>query len=113
MGKETKMNNFMHSDTIIVILSLVFMIILGLVFRSLMNKLTRMKQRKAKMRGGLKQMAESMQHVTRAMSNDLEILNCPKKVMRTYNMRKQAIKNNLSQEEKDELQRQMGMAQSV
>ena len=62
----------------------------------------------------------------RAMSNDLEIPNCPKKVMRTNsnknrnqedmltnNMRKQAIKNNLSQEEKDELQRQMGLAQSV
>ena len=71
------------------------------------------------------------------MSNDLEIPNCPKKVMRTYsnknrnqedtvanntrkqedmvtnNMRKQAIKNNLSKEEKDELQRQMGLAQSV
>merc|ERR1712007_156051 len=116
----------MHSDTIIVILSLVFMIVLGLVFRSLMNKLTRMKQRKAKMRGGLKQMAESMHHVTKAMSNDLEIPNCPKKVMRTYsnknrnqedmltdNMRKQAIKNNLSQEEKEELQMQMGLAQSV
>ena len=63
--KEAKMKKFMHSDTIIVILSLLFMIVLGLVFRSLMNKLTRMKQRKAKMRGGLKQMAESMHHVTR------------------------------------------------
>ena len=63
--KETKMNNFMHSDTIIVIVSLVFMIVLGLAFRSLMNKLTRMKQRKAKMRGGLRHIAESMNHVTR------------------------------------------------
>jgi len=121
-----KMNNFMHSDTTIVILSLVVMITLGLVFRSLCNKLTNINQRKAKMRGGLKQMAESMNYVTRAMSNDLEIPNCPKKVMRTYsnqnrrqgdvftnNMRKQAINNNLSKEEKEELQRQMGLAQSI
>ena len=130
---ESKMMHMMHSDTITVVLSLVVMIALGLVFRSICNKVTSINERKARVRGGLKRMAESMNYVTRSMSNDLVLPNCPKAVMRTYSnmnrksggdgsqkgdmptksMRKQAINNNLTQEEKEELQRQMCMAQSV
>ena len=55
----------MHSDTIIVVFSLVVMIMVGLVFRSLCMKLTSINQRKERVRGGLKQIAESMNYVTR------------------------------------------------
>ena len=61
----TKMHHLMHSDTLIVVVSLVVMIILGLVFRSLCMKLTSVNQRKERMRGGLKQIAEHMNYVTR------------------------------------------------
>ena len=61
----SKMHHLMHSDTPIVVGSLVFMIILGLVFRSLCMKLTSVNQRKERMRGGLKQIAEHMNYVTR------------------------------------------------
>ena len=61
----TKMHHLMHSDTIIVVFSLVVMIMVGLVFRSLCMKLTSINQRKERVRGGLKQIAESMNYVTR------------------------------------------------
>ena len=61
----TKMHHLMHSDTIIVVISLVVMIILGLVFRSIFMKLSSINERKERVRGGLKQMAESMNYVTR------------------------------------------------
>ena len=62
---ESKMHSLMHSDTIILVVSLMAMIVLGLVFRSLCIKLTSINKRKERMRGGLKQMAESMNYVTR------------------------------------------------
>ena len=65
----TKMHHLMHSDTIIVVFSLVVMIMVGLVFRSLCMKLTSINQRKERVRGGLKQIAESMNYVTRYYSN--------------------------------------------
>ena len=61
----TKMHHLMHSDTIIVVVSLVVMIVVGLVFRSLCMKLTNINKRKQRVRGGLKQIAESMNYVTR------------------------------------------------
>ena len=61
----TKMHHLMHSDTLIVVVSLVVMIILGLVFRSLCLKLSSVNQRKERMRGGLKQIAEHMNYVTK------------------------------------------------
>ena len=61
----TKMHHLMHSDTIIVVVSLLVMIAVGLVFRSLCMKLTSINQRKERVRGGLKQIAESMNYVTR------------------------------------------------
>merc|ERR1719312_865671 len=60
------------------------MIMVGLVFRSLCMKLTSINQRKERVRGGLKQIAESMNYVTRSMSNDLYVLNSPRSVIRTY-----------------------------
>lgn len=36
------------------------------------------------MRGGLRQLADHMNHVTRSMSNDLESPDSPKSVIRTY-----------------------------
>jgi len=130
--KESKMHHLMHSDTLIVVLSLVVMIVLALVFRSLCMKLASINQRKERMRGGLKQMAESMNYVTRSMSNDLELPNCPKAVLRTYSnygrsdqsspqrgdmhansLRVHTINNNFSKQEAEELQMQMSVAQSV
>ena len=61
----TKMHHLMHSDTLIVVVSLLVMIILGLVFRSLCLKLSSVNQRKERMRGGLKQIAEHMNYVTK------------------------------------------------
>ena len=61
----TKMHHLMHSDTIIVVISLVVMIVLALLFRSLCMKLASINERKERVRGGLKQMAESMNYVTR------------------------------------------------
>merc|ERR1712002_1083929 len=80
----TKMHHLMHSDTIIVVFSLLVMIMVGLVFRSLCMKLTSINQRKERVRGGLKQIAESMNYVTRSMSADLYIPDSPRSVIRTY-----------------------------
>merc|ERR1739844_547861 len=69
----------MYSDTLIVVISLIIMIIVGLVFRTCCLKLT-----KQRVRGGLRQLADHMNHVTRSMSNDLELPDSPKSVIRTY-----------------------------
>jgi len=128
----TKMHHLMHSDTIIVVFSLVVMIMVGLVFRSLCMKLTSINQRKERVRGGLKQIAESMDYVTRSMSNDLYIADSPRSVIRTYsnynrrgtdeqtspspvrrgeentnNMRVVAINNNLTKKEKEDMEMRM------
>lgn len=81
---DTKMAHLMHSDTMIVVTALVVMIVVGLIFRNLFLRLASMKARKARMRGGLKALADHMNVVTRAMSNDLEPQNSPKAVMKTY-----------------------------
>ena len=39
---------------------------------------------KQRVRGGLRQLADHMNHVTRSMSNDLESPDSPKSVIRTY-----------------------------
>merc|ERR1711997_1200877 len=69
----------MYSDTLIVVISLIIMIIVGLVFRTCCLKLT-----KQRVSGGLRQLADHMNHVTRSMSNDLESPDSPKSVIRTY-----------------------------
>merc|ERR1719433_1190937 len=74
----------MYSDTLIVVISLIIMIIVGLVFRTLCTKLTSCNQRKERVRGGLKALADHMNHVTRSMSDDLELPDSPKTVIRTY-----------------------------
>ena len=70
--------------------------------------------------------------IFRSMSNDLELPNCPKAVLRTYSnygrsdqsspqrgdmhansMRVHAINNNFSKQEAEELEMQMSVAQSV
>jgi len=134
----TKMHHLMHSDTIIVVVSLVVMIVVGLVFRSLCMKLTNINTRKQRVRGGLKQIAESMNYVTRSMSNDLELPDSPRSVIRTYSnykrrgaegdtspapprrgeehnnsLRVAAINNNLSKTEREELEMQMFVAQTI
>jgi len=80
----TKIHHLMYSDTLIVVISLVIMIIVGLVFRTLCMKLTSCNQRKERMRGGLRALADHMNHVTRSMSDDLELPDSPKTVIRTY-----------------------------
>jgi len=134
----TKMHHLMHSDTIIVVVSLVVMIVVGLVFRSLCMKLTNINKRKQRVRGGLKQIAESMNYVTRSMSNDLELTDSPRSVIRTYSnynrrgaegdtspspprrgeehtnsLRVAAINNNLSKREREDLEMQMFVAQTI
>merc|ERR1719411_630744 len=74
----------MYSDTLIVVISLIIMIIVGLVFRTCCLKLTSCNQRKERVRGGLRQLADHMHHVTRSMANDLELPDSPKTVIRTY-----------------------------
>merc|ERR550532_564663 len=69
----------MYSDTLIVVISLIIMIIVGLVFRTCCLKLS-----KQRVRGGLRQLADHMNHVTKSMSNDLESPDSPKSVIRTY-----------------------------
>merc|ERR1719245_992500 len=71
----------MYSDTLIVVISLIIMIIVGLVFRTCCLKLTKQRVSKQRVRGGLRQLADHMNHVTRSMSNDLE---SPESVIRTY-----------------------------
>jgi len=80
----TKIHHLMYSDTLIVVISLIIMIIVGLVFRKCCMKLTSCNQRKERVRGGLRQLADHMNHVTRSMSNDLELPDSPKTVIRTY-----------------------------
>merc|ERR550539_528768 len=74
----------MYSDTLIVVISLIMMIIVGLVFRTCCLKLTKQRVTKQRVRGGLRQLADHMNHVTRSMSNDLESPDSPKSVIRTY-----------------------------
>merc|ERR550525_563225 len=71
----------MYSDTLIVVISLIIMIIVGLVFRTCCLKLAKQRLSKQRVRGGLRQLADHMNHVTRSMSNDLD---SPKSVIRTY-----------------------------
>merc|ERR1712014_96804 len=80
----TKIHHLMYSDTLIVVISLVMMIIVGLVFRSCCLKLTQQRITKQRVRGGLRQLADHMNHVTKSMSNDLESPDSPKSVIRTY-----------------------------
>ena len=80
-----KMMHLMHSDTMIVVIALIVMIILGLVFRSCCLRMTSTKARKERVRGGLKALADHMNSVTKAMSNELEEHpDSPRAVMRTY-----------------------------
>merc|ERR1719510_342163 len=72
----------MYSDTLIVVISLIIMIIVGLVFRTCCLKLAKQRVSKQRVRGGLRQLADHMNHVT--MSNDLESPDSPKSVIRTY-----------------------------
>lgn len=82
---QHKMMHLMHSDTMIVVIALIVMIILGLVFRSCCLRMTSTKARKERVRGGLKALADHMNSVTKAMSNDLEDHpDSPRAVMRTY-----------------------------
>merc|ERR1712025_487778 len=74
----------MYSDTLIVVISLIIMIIVGLVFRTCCLKLAKQRVSKQRMRGGLRQLADHMNHVTRSMSNDLESPDSPKSAIRTY-----------------------------
>merc|ERR1712141_585460 len=74
----------MYSDTLIVVISLIIMIIVGLVFRTCCLKLAKQRLSKQRVRGGLRQLADHMNHVTRSMSNDLESPDSPKSVIRTY-----------------------------
>jgi len=81
---NTRMTHLMHSDTMIVVIALIAMIVLGLIFRSLCMRLTSKNVRKERVRVGLRAMAEHMNTVTRSMSNDLEPPDSPQAVMRTY-----------------------------
>merc|ERR1719219_236471 len=74
----------MYSDTLIVVISLIIMIIVGLVFRTCCLKLAKQRVSKQRVRGGLRQLADHMNHVTKSMSNDLESPDSPKSVIRTY-----------------------------
>jgi len=86
-GMGEKLEQLMHSDTMVLVVGLLAMIVLGLMFRSLCLRLSRDNSRKQLMREGLKQIAGHMDMVTRSMSNDLELPNSPKTVMRTYSRR--------------------------
>lgn len=81
---EDKLGKLIYSDTLILIVSLVVMIIVALILRSLCLKLTVIKERKSKMRGGIRQIATHMDLVTKSMSNDLFIPDSPQSVIRTY-----------------------------
>jgi hypothetical protein len=80
---NTRMTHLMHSDTMIVVAALIAMIVLGLIFRSLCMRLTSKNNRKERIRGGLRAMAENMHVVTKSMCNDLEQEDAAKTVMRT------------------------------
>jgi len=87
-GMSEKLDHLMHSDTIILVIGLLVMILLGLIIRSLCLRLSRDNNRKKLMREGLKQIAAHMDFVTRSMSDDLELPNSPRTVLRTYSGRK-------------------------
>ena len=84
---DEKLVDLMHSDTMILVGGLLSMIMLGLVFRSLCLRLSRDNSRKKLVRESLKQIAAHMDMVTKSMSNDLELPNSPKTVIRTYSGR--------------------------
>jgi len=84
---DEKIDHLMHSDTMILVGGLLAMIVLGLVFRSLCVRLTRENTRKKLVRESLKQIAIHMDMVTLSMSNNLELPNSPKTVIRTYSGR--------------------------
>merc|ERR1712106_877311 len=86
-GMSDKLEQLMHSDTMILVAGLIAMIVLGLVFRSICLRFSKDNSRKQLMREGMKQIAGHMDMVTRSMSNDLELPNSPKTVMRTYSGR--------------------------
>jgi len=103
-----KMDHLMHSDTMILVGGLLFMILLGLVFRSLCLRLSTENTRKKKFREGLKQIAAHMDMVTQSMSNDLVLPNSPKTVMRTYSGR-----GGLSETEPDFSKKKRGSLQEM
>merc|ERR1712106_453629 len=102
------MDHLMHSDTMILVGGLLFMILLGLVFRSLCLRLSTENTRKKKIREGLKQIAAHMDMVTQSMSNDLVLPNSPKTVMRTYSGR-----GGLSEAEPDYSKEKRGSLQEM
>ena len=57
---------------------------LSTILRSCCLKLTQQRITKQRVRGGLRQLADHMNHVTKSMSNDLESPDSPKSVIRTY-----------------------------
>jgi len=81
---SSKMDHLMRSDTMILVAGMVLMILVGLAFRSICLRLSSKNTRKELVRGGLKEMARHMDHVTRAMSNDLDSPDSPRSVIRTY-----------------------------
>merc|ERR1711955_90892 len=83
-GMSEKLDNLMHSDTMVLVIGLLVMILLGLIFRSMCLRFSRDNSRKKLMREGLKQIAAHMDVVTRSMSNNLEVPDSPRTVMRTY-----------------------------
>jgi len=87
-GMSEKLDHLMHSDTLILVIGLLVMILLGLIIRGLCLRLSRDNNRKKLMREGLKQIAAHMDVVTRSMSDDLELPNSPRTVLRTYSGRK-------------------------
>jgi len=86
-GMGDKLDHLMHSDTMILVVGMLAMIVIALLIRSLCLRLSKDNSRKQLMREGIKQIAGHMDLVTRSMSNDLELPNSPKKVIRTYSGR--------------------------
>ena len=60
-----RLSKLIHSDTMILIGSLLVMILLGLILRSCFLKLARLRERKKRMRGGIRQIATHMDLVTK------------------------------------------------
>merc|ERR1712106_356954 len=81
---SSKMDHLLHSDTMILVAGLLLMIIVGLVVRSACLRLTSKNTRQELMRQGLRQIGANMDHVTKAMSNELHLPDSPKTVIRTY-----------------------------
>jgi len=80
-GMGEKLDHLMHSDTMILVVGMLAMIVIALLIRSLCLRLSKDNSRKQLMREGIKQIAGHMDLVTRSMSNDLELPNSPKKVI--------------------------------